>query len=97
MEFLTELKRTHNNGALRGSDTGNEVVLMGWVQARRDHGGCTFIDLRDRDGITQLRFDPTINQEAYDISMQQTDMAARLKAQLDAKNAEMKANPRGWK
>ena len=70
MEFLTELKRTHNNGALRGSDAGAEVVLMGWVQARRDHGGCTFIDLRDRDGITQLRFDPTIDEAAYQISTQ---------------------------
>ncbi len=70
MEFLTELKRTHHNGALRGSDEGAEVVLMGWVQARRDHGGCTFIDLRDRDGITQLRFDPTINEAAYEISTQ---------------------------
>lgn len=68
MEFLTELKRTHTNGALRGTDVGAEVVLMGWVQARRDHGGCTFIDLRDREGVTQLRFDPTINEEAYAIS-----------------------------
>lgn len=66
--FLTELKRSHHNAALRGSDVGAEVVLMGWVQARRDHGGCTFIDLRDREGITQLRFDPTIDQTAYEVA-----------------------------
>jgi len=66
--FLSELKRTHNNAALRGTDVGAEVVLMGWVQARRDHGGCTFIDLRDREGITQLRFDPTINEAAYEVA-----------------------------
>ncbi|MBM4290425.1 MAG: aspartate--tRNA ligase [Deltaproteobacteria bacterium] len=69
MRFLTELKRTHNNGALRGTDVGAEVVLMGWVQARRDHGGCTFIDLRDREGVTQLRFDPTLNDDAYQVSI----------------------------
>lgn len=68
--FLTELKRTHNNGALRGTDVGAEVVLMGWVQARRDHGGCTFIDLRDREGVTQLRFDPTIDEPAYAVAVQ---------------------------
>ncbi|MEE2644745.1 MAG: aspartate--tRNA ligase [Myxococcota bacterium] len=66
--FVTELKRTHRNGDLRGSDVGQEVVLMGWVQARRDHGGCTFIDLRDREGITQLRFDPTVDQAAWGVA-----------------------------
>ncbi len=64
MEFLRDLKRSHHNGALRGGDVGAEVILMGWINARRDHGGCIFVDLRDREGLTQLRFDPNINVDA---------------------------------
>ncbi|HEY4186350.1 MAG TPA: aspartate--tRNA ligase [Polyangia bacterium] len=64
-EFLTELKRTHDCGALRASDVGRSVVLFGWVAARRDHGGCVFIDLRDRGGLTQIVFEPHVNAEAH--------------------------------
>jgi aspartyl-tRNA synthetase len=67
-EFLTDLKRTHDCGGLRGSDAGKRAVLFGWVSARRDHGGCVFIDLRDRGGLTQVVFEPGTNAEAHGLA-----------------------------
>lgn len=65
MEFLTDLRRSHRCGDLRAAHEGETVVLMGWVHTRRDHGQAVFIDLRDRTGLVQVRFDPSADAETH--------------------------------
>jgi aspartyl-tRNA synthetase len=65
LEALGNLKRTNYCGALRVSDADKDVVLMGWVQRRRDLGQLIFIDLRDRAGIAQIVFNKEMHPEAH--------------------------------
>src|SRR3989338_8676549 len=59
------MMRTHTCGELIKKDIGKEVALCGWIQARRDHGGIIFIDLRDRYGLTQIVLDPKHHKESH--------------------------------
>src|SRR3990170_5520430 len=63
--FINTKKRSHYAGTLGAGLTGTEVILMGWAHRRRDHGGVIFIDLRDREGIAQIVFNPDISAEAH--------------------------------
>ncbi len=67
--FISQVKRTHTCGQLSKEHIDQEVVLFGWVQNRRDHGGAVFIDLRDREGLTQVVFEPDA-KEAHELAGQ---------------------------
>ncbi|MBB5318334.1 aspartate--tRNA ligase [Tunturibacter empetritectus] len=65
LDFLGTLQRTHMCGELRIEQDGQEIVLMGWVNRRRDHGNLIFLDVRDRSGITQVVLDKEVSSEAH--------------------------------
>jgi aspartyl-tRNA synthetase len=58
MDYLDGWKRSGSCNFLDRSHVGQQVILMGWIQRRRDHGGVIFVDLRDREGLTQVVFNP---------------------------------------
>jgi len=68
MDTLGNWKRSDYCGSLTAKDIGRDVLLMGWALRRRDHGGLIFIDLRDREGIAQVVFDPEINAAAHQVA-----------------------------
>ena len=88
--------RTHTCGELRLSDVKKEVTLSGWVQKSRDLGGMTFIDLRDRYGITQLAFsedvDKEMNASARSVSREFVIQVSGTVIERESKN---KNNPTG--
>ena len=65
LDFIGKLERTHHCGELRASDAGKMVVLMGWVNRRRDHGNLIFLDVRDRTGIAQVVLDKELTPEGH--------------------------------
>jgi aspartyl-tRNA synthetase len=65
---MGDWRRTHHCEALTAKNIGEEVCLMGWVQRRRDHGGVIFVDLRDREGLTQVVMSPEYNKDVHEVA-----------------------------
>lgn len=83
------MKRTHNTTDLDTSFIGREVVVNGWVDSRRDHGGLIFVDLRDRSGIIQIVFSPEHNKEAFHCAEQiRSEYVIAIKGMVSARPEE---------
>ncbi len=88
------MKRTHSCIELGDSHIGQDVVLMGWVQHRRDHGGVIFVDLRDREGITQIVFDPSFSANVHEKAQEiRSEYVLGIKGKVSARPDDM-INPR---
>jgi aspartyl-tRNA synthetase len=87
------MKRTHTCSELRDTNIDQEVVLMGWVQHRRDHGGVIFIDLRDKDGITQIVFNPIISESVHGKAQElRNEYVLGIKGKVSSRPGDMR-NP----
>lgn len=82
--------RTHTCGELTKKEVGQKVTLTGWVHRRRDHGGIIFIDLRDKYGLTQIKFDPGISEEAIKIAEKfRSEWVVKVVGNVTARPLEM--------
>ncbi len=98
MENIQGMKRTHRCAELTVADNGKEVVLMGWVQRRRDLGALVFVTLRDRSGIIQVVFNSDTNPELHEKALQVRSefvLAVRGTLQLRSPEAVNKNMPTG--
>ncbi len=88
------MKRTHHCCQLKDTDIDKEVVLMGWVQHRRDHGGVIFVDLRDREGITQVVFNPEYSKQVHEKAQEiRNEYVLGIRGKVIARPDDM-VNPR---
>ena len=93
IEPLNGWKRTHTCCELTAADIGSKILLMGWVQFRRDHGGLIFVDLRDREGLTQVVFTPEADAQGHERAhILRTEYVLALQGYVRARPEGM-ANP----
>src|SRR5271168_2452777 len=95
MEAIATRYRTHTCGQLGKSEIGIEVKLAGWVHSYRDHGGLVFIDLRDRDGLTQLVFNAdTCSQPTLDEARKiRSEWVISISGKVEARDPKL-VNPK---
>ena len=90
MDSMGSLRRTHNCNELGADNLDQEVILMGWILRRRDHGGVIFIDLRDRWGITQVVFNPEINPDVHEKAHQvRSEWVLAVKGKVERRPGDM--------
>ncbi len=91
---LGNMRRTHHCWELGADDVDKEVVLMGWVHRRRDHGGVIFVDLRDREGITQVVFNPLVDKKIHAKAHAiRSEYVLAVRGKVDPRPADM-VNPK---
>ena len=94
MDSMGIQRRTHHCNELGLAQVGERVTLMGWVLRRRDHGGVIFIDLRDREGVTLIVFNPEINPDVHaEAHRLRSEWVVAVTGKVEPRPGEM-ANPK---
>jgi aspartyl-tRNA synthetase len=82
------MKRTHHCSELTKANAGTEVVLIGWIATLRDHGGIIFIDLRDREGLTQIVFDPIEFESIENLKLLKPESVIEIAGEVKPRSEE---------